>query len=137
MPITKMLESPDAAKQRVLAGVGDLSGFDLFYHRILVGQYLRPERTQGGVFLPEGKNTTREEDRYQGKTVLVLKIGPGAFKDVGGLYESSYYGQRVEVGDWVLVKPTEGWQLFVNDWPCKEIEDSMIMARVPRPDMIY
>lgn len=137
MAITRMLETADEARLRVLQGIGDISGYEVFYHRILVGQYLRPEKTAGGILLPEGKGTTREEDRWQGKAVLVLKIAPGAFRDVGGLYESNYYGQRVEVGDWVLVKPTDGWQQLVNDWPCKTIEDSMIMARVSRPDIVF
>ena len=75
----------------------------------------------------------KEEDVWQGKVGLVLKAGPNAFvnPDDGSLYE-----QRVDVGDWVVFKVGDGWQLEVNRMPCRSIKDTNFIAKIKDPMMV-
>src|ERR1035437_527844 len=111
--ITKAVDT----KQAIINFIGDLSGFEVMGDRVLVGVFMRPEKTKGGIIRPDGN---KEEDVWQGKVGLVLKLGPNAFinPDDGSLYE-----QRVDVGDWVVFKVGDGWQLEVNKMPCRMIKD--------------
>ena len=65
-------------REVIMKNVGDLSSVEIFNNQILVAIYIRPEKTSGGVLLP---NQTRDEDKWQGKMGLVLKKGPSAFVD--------------------------------------------------------
>src|ERR1700704_1529401 len=62
-------------KKAILAAVGDLSKLEVFSDLVLVGTFIRNERTAGGIIRP-GDNV--KEDEYQGKVGLVLKTGPQA-----------------------------------------------------------
>src|ERR1700692_2403204 len=81
-------------KQAILEAIGDLSNYDLFHNQILVVIYVRPETTAGGIIRP---NQNVDEDEYQGKVGLVVKVGPTAFLDTP---EEDFQGQNVSVGDW-------------------------------------
>ena len=111
--------------------IGDLSNIDLFYNKILVGIYIRPEKTAGGIIYTD---ETREEDRFQGKAGLVLKIGPTAFKDEGSV---QFYGQKVQVGDWIVFRPSNGLKMKINSIDCVYLQDVHVEMRVDRPDWVY
>lgn len=111
--------------------VGDLEGVTVFHNYILVATYIEPEKTSGGIFLPEKR---LDESRYQGKVGLVLKTGPISFKsdainDFGGL--------SVSPGDWVLYRPADGQEIFVRGVSCRLIEDKLIKMRVASPGDVY
>lgn len=111
--------------------VGDLEGITVFHNYILVATYIEPEKTSGGIFLPEKR---LDESRYQGKVGLVLKTGPISFKsdainDFGGL--------SVRPGDWVLYRPADGQEIFVRGVSCRLIEDKLIKMRVASPEDVY
>jgi len=104
--------------------VGDLGNFDIFHNQILVVTYVRPEKTAGGIIRP-GVNV--QEDEYQGKVGLVVKVGPTAFLDTE---DEDFQGQNVEVGDWVVFRVGDGWQLTIRDTACRILSDRTIRMRI-------
>lgn len=118
-------------KQTVLDTVGDLSGIEVMYSQVLIGIYIRPNKTRGGIILTD---ETRGEDRYQGKTGLVLKMGPLAFKDTADV---EFHGQKVDVGDWVVIRASDGWALSVNKQDCRMVSDAGIRMVIQSPDSVY
>jgi co-chaperonin GroES (HSP10) len=118
-------------REAILKDVGDLSSVEIFNNQILVAIYIRPEKTSGGVLLP---NQTRDEDKWQGKMGLVLKKGPSAFVDES---QNWFNGVDVAVGDWVFFRPSDGWGLEVNGVLCRLLDDTVIRGRTPGPDMIW
>src|ERR1700688_2364602 len=99
---TAMLALADDPKKALFEAVGDLSNFDIFHNQILVATYVRPEKTSGGIIRP-GQNV--DEDEYQGKVGLVVKVGPSAFLNTD---EQDFQGQSLLVGDWVVYRTGDG-----------------------------
>jgi len=129
------LASADDPKQAILNELGDLSGLELFHNQVMVATYIRPERTSGGIFLPD---KTLAEDRFQGKVGLVVKLGPLAFKDDA---IAKFGGVKLEEGDWVYYRASDGMELFSVDKtggvPCRIFEDTMIKGRVSDPALLW
>ncbi len=128
---TTQLSLATDPKQALMDAVGDLSGFDIFHNQILVAIYVRPERTSGGIIRPEGNVG---EDEYQGKVGLVVKKGPTAFLNTE---EEDFQGQNVEVGDWVVFRVGDGWQLTIRDTACRILSDRTIRMRIKNPGDIF
>lgn len=126
----KMLHATDPAAE-LRAAVGDVSAHELFANQILVAVYKRPEKTATGIYLSD---STRKEDDYQGKVGLVLKMGPQAFVSDSRV---DFGDQRVEVGQWIVARPSDGWKLEINGQLCRMIEDTHVKMRVPAPDAVY
>jgi co-chaperonin GroES (HSP10) len=126
----KMQHAVDPA-QEIRDAVGNLKDVELFNMQVLVGIYIRPQKTKSGIILTD---KTVEEDRYQGKVGLVLKAGPSAFVDETGKW---FNGETVKVGDWVVFRPSDGWAVSINGQPCRILDDLSIKARVKEPDMIW
>lgn len=118
-------------KQALLDAVGDLSNYDIFHNQILVATYVRPEKTAGGIIRP-GQNV--DEDEYQGKVGLVVKVGPSAFLDNE---ENDFQGQSISVGDWVVYRTGDGWQLTIRDTACRILTDRTIRLRIKNPGDIF
>src|ERR1700675_790738 len=114
----------------ILKKVGDLSAVTVMYNMVLLASYIKPERTKGGIIRID---QSREEDVYQGKTGMVLKLGQEAFKDDG---DTKFYGQKAEAGEWVVFKLGDAWKIQVGDWPCLMIRDSAIKMKVTDPSII-
>ena len=118
----------DLVKKEIFDTIGDLSKLDrLFSARVLVATYVRPEKTAGGVFITP---TEQMEDIYQGSVGLVLKKGPRAFQDDG---ESTFHGQDVEVGEWVVLRPGDAKRVQINNINCRIVEDTQIDMVVTDP----
>ncbi len=128
---TTQLSLATDPKQALMDAVGDLSGFDIFHNQILVAIYVRPEKTSGGIIRPEGNVG---EDEYQGKVGLVVKKGPTAFLNTE---EEDFQGQNVEVGDWVVFRVGDGWQLTIRDTACRILSDRTIRMRIKNPGDIF
>ena len=138
MPSTLMDHAVDPKKE-ILDKVGDLAGVEVFGSDVLVAIYKRPERTKSGIILAD---STREEDRYQGKVFLILKMGPLAFVD-----EEGTKFRDLKPGDWVVGRTSDGWAVTLNSAQgsttresaidCRVITDINIRLRVERPDLIY
>lgn len=111
--------------------VGDLENFELFNTQVLVAVYIRPEKTKSGIFLSD---KSRDEDRYQSKVGLILKKGPSAFIDPKGEW---FGGADIDPGDWVVFRPSEGWNITVNGVLCRILDDTAVRARITSPDHVW
>lgn len=118
-------------KQEILDQVGDLSDVEVMFSHVLVGVYLRPAKTKGNVILPD---QYRDEDLYQGVAMLVLKLGPMAYEDTETV---KFNGIRVKPGDWVVIRPSDGWAVNINKQKCRMISDAAIKMKIPSPDLVF
>lgn len=127
---------PKTALLDALAGAAD--HIEIFHNAVLVATYIEPEQTQGGVFLPD---KALQENRFQGKCGLVLKMGPRAFIDQPP--HVLFGGIAPKEGDWVIVRPSDGLEMFLAPAGSRDgvsvrwFEDTQIKGRVPDPSMIY
>lgn len=126
-----LMKAEEDARDTILKSVGDLSGINVMYSQVLIGIYMRPEKTAGGIIL---SHQTRDEDRYQGKVGLVLKMGPMAFQDTDDI---KFEGQRAKVGDWVVIRASDGWALSINKHDCRMVSDAGIRMIIDRPDIVW
>lgn len=121
-------------KQAIIKKIGDLSEYEIAAGEVLLAIYQRPEMTPGGIILT---HSNLKEDLYQGKSHLVIKIGPGC----------DFFGLDVQLHDWVVVRPSDGWALDVNarpdildrkDFvPCRMVLPKFIRGRIPHPGMVW
>lgn len=125
-----MLHEKDP-KEVLLGQIGDLSRLEVFNMQVLVAVYIRPEKTKGGLFLSD---RARDEDRYQSKVGLILKKGPTAFVDKDGEWFS---GLEIKEGDWIVFRPSDGWNITVNGVLCRMLDDVSVRARVAHPDQVW
>ena len=130
MPAALMSHAEDPAKE-IRNRIGDISKIEVLHNQILVGVYVRPEKTKGGILLT---SQTRDEDRYQGKAGLVLKKGPLAFVDE---HNNKFHGQNVDVGDWVFYRVSDGFPLVLNGTLCRLLEEVHVKGKIPSPDVVF
>ena len=117
-------------KKDIFDRLGDLSEFDVMDNRVLLAIYVRPKMTRGGIEIPQ---KSRDEDKFQGKACLVVKVGPFAYSpEPGSLFEHS----DLRVGDWVVVRSSDGLNLTIRNVDCKLITDKVTAMRIPQPDEI-
>jgi len=117
-------------KKTILHAVGDVSGVDVMFNAVLVALYVRPEKTAGGIIRP---HDNVQEDLWQGKVGLVVKVGADAFQD----NEVNKFGdQRVEVGDWVGFKVGDSWPFLYNNVPCRYVIDTSIRLKLSDPSIL-
>jgi len=118
-------------KEELLNSLGDLSEIELFNNNILVAIYIRPTKTKSGIILTDD---TIDQDRFQGKVGLVVKMGETACVDPSGNW---FKGVKVNLGDWVVFRPSDGWSMAYNGQPCRLMDDLVIRGRVKHPDAIW
>ena len=125
-------------KEALLEAIADLDEFDVFHNLILLATYIAPEKTSGGIIMPDRSIL---EGRFQGKIGLVLKLGPLAFQDDA---IAKFGGVIVSPGDWAIYNPSDAGELFLRHRtergqgvPCRLIEDSLIKGRVADPAFVY
>src|ERR1035437_4830590 len=130
MPPMRMVHTVDPAKE-LLAKIGNLDDFELFGNQVLIAVYQRPEKTKSGIILAD---VTRQEDAYQGKAGLCVKLGPAAFVSDD---QYDFRGQKVSVGDWVAIFVSDGRKITVRNVLCRIVEDHHVRLRIPAPDVIW
>ena len=130
MPPALMSHIEDPANE-IRKRIGDISKIEVLHNQILVGVYIRPEKTKGGILLT---SQTRDEDRYQGKAGLVLKKGPLAFVDDEN---NKFHGQNVDIGDWVFYRVSDGFPLVLNGTLCRLLEEVHVKGKIPSPDVVF
>lgn len=139
----RVSKSGDAAK-RLLDAIGDISGIFVLGPRILVAVYERAKHaansngdvvTKGGVIIGFKEGGTLSEDQWQGKVCLVLKKGGLAF--AGGYASGLEHSDRVEVGDWIVIRPTDGFAMLRGGTTCRLVTDSNVLMKVPAPDTVW
>lgn len=149
---------PNDAKAHIKQAVGDYSKLHLFGRQVLCAVYCRPARTPGGIILPE---KDQKEDWWQGKVVMILACGPGAFKGDESFHNETY-GEGIPApapGDWLFANANAGIQIsmrfqgasrpqgvdsfgkvmdmFVGDgWPCRIFDDTHFYGRIEAPHVV-
>lgn len=97
---------------------------------VMVVVYERPDRTKGGILLAD---STREEDLYQGKVGLVVKLGNLAFVED----QSHVWGEiKPKVGDWVCYRVGDTFPFIVGKRTCRFVQDVNVRAILHRPDIV-
>ena len=128
-------------KRAILSAIGqyNIDQFEPFHNLVLVGVYVRPEKTVGGIII--GGDKTRSADRFEGKVGLVLKVGPIAFNDDA---VNKFGGKRVMPGDWVMYRTSDAMEFFFVDrdsrldgTSVRMVQDIYIQARIENPEWIY
>jgi Chaperonin 10 Kd subunit len=118
-------------RKAILDAVGDLSGVEIFGDMVLLGIYIRPEKTRGGILRPQNNVT---EDVYQGKVGLVLKWGEDAFVDP----ESGHtYDQTAKVGEWCVFKVGDAWNVTIKGVACRLVRDVNIKMKIADPEAVF
>jgi co-chaperonin GroES (HSP10) len=130
MPPMIMEHDTDPAK-KIIAEIGDLSTVELFNNQILVATYIRPQKTKSGIYLTD---KTTDEDRYQSKVGLVVKMGPSAFEDNA---EGWFKGEEFNLNDWLVFRSSDGWNVTVHGVLCRILTDTQVKGRVNNPDEIW
>jgi co-chaperonin GroES (HSP10) len=130
MPFMTMDHGSDP-KASILKDIGDLSTIELFNNQVLVAVYVRPNKTKSGIYLPDA---TVDEDKIQGKVGLVVKKGPMAFVDAS---EQWFTDIEVNESDWVIFRPSDGWNISVNNMTCRILEDTAVRGKITSPDQVW
>jgi len=124
------ISSQSDPKQAIMDAVGDaLDHVDIPGGYLLVGTYIQPEKTAGGIWRPDN---TKSEDLWQGSLGLVLKRGPRAFVD-DGIHE--FHGWEAKVGDWVLFRFSSSWEQHLNGVSVRWVPDSEIKGTTTDPTL--
>lgn len=129
MPATQFAHEVDP-KQKLLEAVGDVSEVDIFHNQVLCAVYIAPEKTKGGIYRPQ---QNIEEDKYQGKVGLILKVGPRAF-----VSDTKWqWPDDMEVGDWVFYRISDTVGVTINGQMCRILDDVDVKGRLPHPDGVW
>ena len=127
----EQISRSDDPKSAIIAAVGDLSGTKVAADLVLLGTYIRNEKTSGGIIRPK---ETLQEDEYQGKVGLVLKRGPMAYGD----WESpEFHGEMAELHTWVVYAIKDAWPVQINGTACRFIPYDKIRMQVSNPAMVF
>ena len=111
--------------------IGFIDDVEIPRNSVLLAIYLMPEKTKSGILL---HHETRDENLYQGKACLVVKKGPIAFQDEE---KYKFHGFNPKLGDWVVIRPSDGLKLDLNKVRCVLIADTSIKAVIPSPDVVW
>ena len=76
----------------------------------------------------------KDEYKNQGKVGLVLKKGPKAFVDPENKW---FEGVTVDLDEWIVFRPSDGWQITVNRVLCRILDDVDIRGRIDHPDRVW
>ena len=130
MPYAPMIHEQDP-KGRILEQFGDFPKVELLGNNLLVAVYIRPQKTQSGIILPD---QTTDEDRYQSKVGLLVGKGPFACHSE----DTEWFGDaELNLHDWLVFRPSDGWSITINGVLCRMLLDSQIRMRIPHPDAVY
>jgi hypothetical protein len=139
MPALKALHLTDP-RQDLWKKVGKLDWIKIRSNQILVAVYERPTEAQYGTMKIHLADKTKEEDRYQGKVGLVIKMGPLAFVDDDDVKFQEH--DKCKVGDWIVFRASDGWQLTLtgdgsNAQLCRVFVEADIKAVITSPDQVW
>lgn len=128
--IEQISQSSDP-KAAIIKAVGDLSRQIVFSDLVLVGTYIRNEKTAGGVIRPI---ETLKEDEYQGKVGLVLQKGPLAYAD---WEDDGARGQSAQLHTWVVFAIKDTWPVQINGTACRFVPYDKLRMRLTDPTLVF
>lgn len=127
----KMVHAEDPKKVVYDKLKGAVDSISVLGDKVLVATYARPEKTAGGIILAD---RTREEEKFQGKTGLIVALGPLAFVEDE---DHHWADKKPIVGDWILFNIGDTRRLLIREADCRIIADVHVHAIVANPDDIY
>jgi co-chaperonin GroES (HSP10) len=121
-------------KDAVLPIIGEEveKNWDVLGNRVLVATYIKASRTPGGIILTD---KAIDEDRWQGKVGLVMKMGANAFKYIDGSFH--WEGPKAKPGDYVVYTTSDTREIGILGVSCRFIDYSMIQSVIRNPDAAY
>jgi hypothetical protein len=128
--IEQISQSADP-KAAIINAVGDLSKQSVFSDLVLVGTYIRNEKTAGGIIRPQ---ENLKEDEYQSKVGLVLKTGPLAFAD---WEDDGNRGLNARLHSWVVFAIKDTWPVQINGTPCRFVPYEKLRMRLTDPTLVF
>lgn len=136
----EMLAQAEDPRLAIIEAVGDLGEQEVFSDLVLVGTFIRNEKTAGGIIRP--MDNVRE-DEYQGKVGLVLAKGPLAYADSEIEYDrageivADCRGQNARIGTWVVYAIKDGWPVQINGVPCRFVPYDKLRMRITDPNLVF
>lgn len=118
-------------KDAATKSLGNLDGYTVLGSDVLVATYIQSRTTPGGIITTD---KSVDENRYQGKIGLVLKLGESAFK-YSGAY--AYEGTVPKVGDYVAFHTSDTREIGIKGVSCRTVDSQLIRMVVPDPDAVY
>ncbi len=121
----------DDPRAAIIEAVGDLSGAMVCSDLVLLGTFIRSEKTAGGIIRPK---ETVQEDEFQGKVGLVLKSGPLAY---GDWEDNEMVGENAKPHTWVVYQIKDAWPVQINGTACRLVPYDKIRMTVTDPAMVF
>jgi co-chaperonin GroES (HSP10) len=120
-------------KDLVFKNIGNLDDYVVLGDDVLVATYVKTGKTAGGIILTD---KSVDEDRWQGKVGLVLKLGESAFK-YEGPYE--YKGTVPKIGSYIVFHTSDTREIGIKGFSCRTISSSLVRMIIPdeAADAIY
>lgn len=121
-------KTADDLRKEMLAKLGDISGIAV-YHNWALGMIYMPDKV-GSLYRSD---VSKEEDKWQGKVMLLIKTGPTAFVNNGNWL----WHPPIVVGDWLVARASDGVNRLVNGQMCRLFRDTVVTEKVTHPDNIF
>lgn len=106
----------------------DTTGFQINGWKILLMPVKAPDKTQGGIIIPD---STRHDLQSITSLCRVLKVGPLAYSSE--IYEGEPW---CKPGDFVLISRNTGLKISYNGLPLIIASDSKIEAVIENPELL-
>ena len=106
----------------------------IFGPRVLVAKPPSMDRTAGGIFRTD---KGMDEDRWQGKVGLVIKLGHDAFKYHPRYPQYDWEGPKADVGQWVHFFSSDAREIGFAGMVCAYIWDSDILGIASDPESVW
>jgi co-chaperonin GroES (HSP10) len=95
-------------------------------YKVLIGVPEISEKTEGGVFMPDGLKSAEETASIIG---FVMKVGPDAYKDENKFPNGAYCKE----GDFVIFRSYSGTRFKIHGKEFRLINDDTVEAVVDDP----
>lgn len=127
-----IVEAASDPKAALLKELGDISDQRVLHSQVLVATFAGSKYHPGTSILRTDRDL--QEQQFQGSIALIIALGPTAFKYDG---QFPYEGPKPVVGDWVLVRPSDGLQLSIRQVPCRLFDSDLIRMVVADPSLYW
>ena len=149
-------EDYEVAKDHIWRQIGNLDSLEVFGRQVLVAVYTRPaynERTK--MYHVEAE---QRKDWWEGKVVLLLKLGPDAFSGTADYLQAQYGGTVPKIGEWLFQNANSGIQFSLSNdgerityedrhgdkhnlypsegWPVRIVLDDQFLGRLVKPHTV-